>query len=142
MFELSDTPLENLDARAGMADPRAGAFVTFEGWVRDHNDGQSVTRLEYEAYPALAVSEGKRILAEARAAFDIVDARCVHRVGDLAIGELAVWIGVTAAHRGEAFRACQFIIDEVKRRVPIWKKEHHAASDSGWINCHQLPAHS
>ena len=74
-------------------------------------------------------------LDEAQARFGISAACCVHCLGTLEIGELAVWVGVSAAHRDEAFAACRFIIDEVKLRVPIWKKEHYADGDSGWVNC-------
>ena len=92
-------------------------------------------RLEYEAFEPLAVREGERILAEAIARFGVAHAACAHRVGDLTVGELAVWVGVSARHRDEAFRACRYIIDEVKHRLPIWKKEHYANGDSGWVNC-------
>jgi len=113
----------------------AGACVTFEGWVRDHNDGSPVVALEYEAHAAIAEEEGARILGEALERFAITTARCEHRVGKLAIGECAVWVGVSAAHRGAAFDACRYIIDETKQRVPIWKKEHYRDGESGWVNC-------
>jgi molybdopterin synthase catalytic subunit len=113
----------------------AGACVCFEGWVRDHNDGAAVTALEYEAHRAIAETEGRKILDEARERFAILTARCEHRVGKLAIGDCAVWVGVTAAHRGAAFDACRYIIDETKQRVPIWKKEHYDDGQSGWVNC-------
>jgi molybdopterin synthase catalytic subunit len=113
----------------------AGACVTFEGWVRDHNDGESVAALEYEAHQAIADKEGGRILAEARERFALIEARCVHRVGKLAVGDCAVWVGVSSAHRGAAFDACRYIIDETKARVPIWKKEHYASGVTGWVNC-------
>jgi adenylyltransferase/sulfurtransferase len=91
--------------------------------------------LEYEAFEPLAIKEGERIIAEAVARFGVEHAACVHRIGALEIGEKAVWVGVTARHRDEAFRACRYIIDEVKHRVPIWKKEHYENGDSGWVNC-------
>ena len=109
--------------------------MTFEGWVRDHNEGEAVHALEYEAYPELAEKEGHRILIEARERFGVIGLAAVHRVGRLRIGELAVWVGVSAAHRGAAFDACRYVIDELKARVPIWKKEHYATGASGWINC-------
>jgi molybdopterin/thiamine biosynthesis adenylyltransferase/molybdopterin synthase catalytic subunit/rhodanese-related sulfurtransferase len=134
-FEFSDRPLDPAQLRATLEDPACGGFASFEGWVRDHNDGQAVSRLEYEAYAELAVREGERILVEAVRRFGVRGARCVHRLGALGLGELAVWVGVSSAHRGEAFAACRFIIDEVKHRLPIWKKEHYANGDSGWVNC-------
>ena len=118
-----------------LADPAAGGYAAFEGWVRNHNEGHAVTRLEYEAFEALANNEGERIVTEAMARFGVLRAACVHRVGSLAIGDLAVWVGVSSRHRAEAFAACRYIIDEVKHRVPIWKKEHYENGDSGWVNC-------
>ncbi len=135
MFSLGNAPLDSEALTRELVDPRAGACVTFEGWVRNHHEGRAVTRLEYEAYNTVAAAEGERILAEARERFALVDARCVHRVGSLDIGDLAVWVGASAAHRDAAFRACRYIIDEIKSRVPIWKKEHYAEGDSGWVNC-------
>jgi molybdopterin/thiamine biosynthesis adenylyltransferase/rhodanese-related sulfurtransferase len=90
----------------------------------------------------LAVKEGERIVSEALARFGAEHAGCVHRVGDLAVGEMAVWVGVSARHRHEAFLACRYIIDEVKQRVPIWKKEHYEDGDAHWVNCEQCAAHT
>ena len=134
-FRFSSTAFDIDAERRALADPASGGYASFEGWVRNHNEGLPVTRLEYEAFAELAVREGERIIAEACARFGVEHAACVHRVGDLAIGELAVWVGVSARHRDEAFRACRYIIDEVKHRVPIWKKEHYVNGDSGWVNC-------
>jgi molybdopterin synthase catalytic subunit len=134
-FRFSHTPLEPGRLRAALADSTCGGYAAFEGWVRDHNEGASVRRLEYEAFEALAVREGERILAEAVERFGVARVACAHRLGELAVGELAVWVGVSAPHRDEAFRACRYIIDEVKHRLPIWKKEHYLSGDSGWVNC-------
>ena len=133
-FLLAETPFDIAVLRAQLLDDRVGGYASFEGWVRNHNDGRSVNGLRYEAYAALAEHEGNRIIDQAMATFDIVDALCVHRVGDLAIGELAVWVGVSAAHRDAAFEACRFIIDEVKASVPIWKHERYAEGDAGWLH--------
>jgi sulfur-carrier protein adenylyltransferase/sulfurtransferase len=140
-FRFSSAPFDTAALRESLADPAAGGFAAFEGWVRNHNAGQVVTRLEYEAFEALAVKEGERIVEEARQRFPILRAACVHRIGPLAIGELAVWVGVCAPHRDEAFAACRYIIDEVKHRVPIWKKEHYRDGDSGWVNCERCATH-
>jgi sulfur-carrier protein adenylyltransferase/sulfurtransferase len=134
-FSFSDQALDPESYRTELGDPAAGGYATFEGWVRDHNEGRSVRRLEYEAFESLAEREGERIVAEAIERFGIKRAACVHRVGDLAIGELAVWVGAISAHRAEAFAACRYIIDAVKHRVPIWKKEHYVDGASGWVNC-------
>jgi sulfur-carrier protein adenylyltransferase/sulfurtransferase len=139
-FSFSSAPLEPGRYHAAIEEPSAGGYASFEGWVRDHNEGRVVERLEYEAFEALAVKEGERIVAEAVAKFGVTRAACVHRVGTLAIGDLAVWVGVSSAHRGEAFAACRYIIDEVKHRVPIWKKEHYQDGDSGWVNCERCAA--
>jgi molybdopterin synthase catalytic subunit len=139
-FQFTRTPIAPGELRVALADPACGGYAAFEGWVRDSNEGQRVRGLEYEAFEALGVREGERIIAEAIARFGVAHAACVHRVGALAVGELAVWVGVSAAHRDEAFRACRYIIDEVKHRLPIWKKEHYLNGDSGWVNCERCAA--
>ena len=135
LFRISAEPLDASALQRALADPRAGAVVTFEGWVRNRNEGQPVQSLEYEAYAPLAEKEGAKILAEARDKFALLSATGVHRVGHLALGDIAVWVGVTAEHRGAAFDACRYIIDEAKARLPIWKKEHYASGTTAWINC-------
>ena len=134
-FTFSRERIDAEQLRSRLTDPAAGGYASFEGWVRNHNDGLPVRHLEYEAFEQLAVKEGERIVAEALARFGVEHAACVHRIGDLAIGEMAVWVGVSSRHRHEAFLACRYIIDEVKHRVPIWKKEHYGNGDSGWVNC-------
>ena len=141
-FRFSRTPIDVESLRKELADPACGGYTSFEGLVRNHNEGLSVRHLEYEAFEPLAVKEGERIVAEAIQRFGIEHAACVHRIGDLAIGEMAVWVGAAARHRDEAFRACRYIIDEVKHRVPIWKKEHYENGDSGWVNCERCAAPS
>ncbi|WAT13994.1 molybdenum cofactor biosynthesis protein MoaE [Xanthomonas fragariae] len=134
IFALTEMPLQVDSLRAGLEHPHAGAFASFEGWARNHNEGRGVAGLRYEAYAALAQAEGQHVLDEAASRFAIVNAHCVHRVGELRIGDIAVWVGVSAAHRGAAFDACRFIIDEVKARVPIWKHEHYLEGDAGWLH--------
>ena len=133
-FALSDTALDVSALRRALESPQAGAFASFEGWVRNHNQGQSVLGLRYEAHEKLALAEGEAILGEALQRFAIVDARCVHRVGDLGIGDMAVWVGVSAAHREAAFETCRWIIDTVKERVPIWKHENYAQGEAQWLH--------
>lgn len=140
-FEFSGQPLAVDALRARLADDHCGGYVAFEGWVRDHNEGRSVLRLEYEAYEMLALKEGQRIIQEAASRWPVRASGCVHRVGRLEIGEMAVWVGVSAAHRDEAFQAARYIIDEVKVRVPIWKKEFFTDGDSGWVNCERCAQH-
>jgi molybdopterin synthase catalytic subunit len=138
-FHLSGQPIDSAALARALTDVSAGACVTFEGWVRNENDGRSVQRLDYQAYGPLAQTEGERILGEAKERFALIDAACAHRVGALAIGDLAVWVGVSAAHREAAFAACRYIIDEVKQRVPIWKNEHYASGESGWLHPDNTP---
>jgi molybdopterin synthase catalytic subunit len=139
VFRLSESAIDSAALARELAHSGAGACATFEGWVRNHNEGRKVLRLGYQAYTPLAQSEGERIVAEAMARFTIIDARCVHRIGTLEIGELAVWVAVSAAHRDAAFSACRYIIDEVKKRVPIWKNEHYADGESGWLHPDNTP---
>lgn len=134
MFRISPEVIDPAAWQHVLLDKSAGACVTFEGWVRQRNEGLPVLSLEYEAYVPLAEKEGGAILAEARARFDLLGAVCVHRVGVLQIGEAAVWVGVTAEHRAAAFEACRYIIDETKARVPIWKKEYYQGGATTWIN--------
>ncbi len=141
MMEISEAPIDTATLQTTLANPAAGGYCAFEGWVRNENEGHEVERLEYEAYEPLCISEGEKVIAEARAKFPFLEARCVHRVGLLELGECAVWIGVAAKHRDEAFRACRYIIDEIKVRLPIWKKEHYVNGDSGWVNCERCASH-
>ena len=104
-FRFSETPLDTAELQRAMQDDACGGFAAFEGWVRNHNEGHAVTRLEYEAFAELAEKEGARIVQAAIGKFGVTRASCVHRVGSLAIGDVAVWVGVSAAHRDEAFRA-------------------------------------
>ena len=133
-FALAESGIDVAGLRLALRDEHAGAYASFEGWVRDHNEGRAVDGLRYEAYATLAEKEGERIVEEALEKFAIVDARCVHRIGELRVGELAVWVGVSAAHRGAAFDACRYVIDEVKSRVPIWKQERYREGDAGWLH--------
>ena len=134
-FALAAAAIAPEALKARLAHPAAGALATFEGCVRNHADGRGVRLLEYQVYPELAQAEGERVVAEALRRFDVIAAHCVHRSGILHIGDIAVWVGVAAAHRAAAFDACRYIIDEVKQRLPIWKRETYAEGDSGWVNC-------
>ena len=133
-FSLTADAIDTAPLRAQLLDARAGAFASFEGWVRDNNQGQRVSGLHYQAYAELARAEGEKVVDEALSRFDIVDARCVHRTGELAIGEMAVWVGVSAGHRDGAFAACRWIIDQTKLRVPIWKQERYTSGADQWLH--------
>ena len=132
-FTLSSGPIDAQALRKTLDDHEAGALVEFDGRVRKKNGGREVLRLGYEAFAPLAESEGLRILEEVRDRIPILGAICVHRTGSLELGETAVWVGVISEHRDAGFKACRAIIDEVKKRVPIWKKEVYVEGDSGWV---------
>lgn len=140
---LSGEPL-SLDAVvAVVAHPGAGAVVTFVGAVRDSNAGHAVTRLEYEAYPSLATAEMGRILAEIAAELPGARVAVHHRTGSLDVGDAAVVCAASAPHREEAFDACRRVIDRVKARVPIWKREHGPDGPYwvGWEDARCQPGH-
>ena len=136
MFSITEKQLNVQQLAAGLENPAGGALVTFEGRVRNHNEGLSVKGLDYQAYVPLAEGEGTKLIDEAKAKYDLLDCCCVHRVGSLAIGEIAVWVGVISAHRADAFEAARYIIDEAKKRVPIWKRENLESGTSHWVACH------
>jgi sulfur-carrier protein adenylyltransferase/sulfurtransferase len=138
-FEFSQGPIDTPALAATLARHAAGGFAYFEGRVRDRNEGRTVTALDYEAFERLAVVEGERLVGTALRLHGALAARCVHRLGKLAVGDVAVWVGVAAPHRAEAFAACREIIDAVKYRLPIWKKEHYADGNSGWVHCEHPP---
>jgi len=115
-MEITQEAIDPAALQRSLLNPAAGGYCAFEGWVRNENEGHVVERLEYEAYEPLCISEGEKVLAEAKKKFPYLEARCVHRVGLLEIGDCAVWIGVVSAHRDEAFKACRYIIDEIKAR--------------------------
>ena len=133
-FRISADPIDAPALHATLRSHGAGACVTFEGWVRDNHLGRAVRGLEYESYVELANVEGERVLAEARERFGLIAVACVHRIGKLDLGDMAVWVGVSAGHRDAAFAACRYVIDEIKQRVPIWKRESYVDGDAGWIH--------
>ncbi|MFB6346869.1 MAG: molybdenum cofactor biosynthesis protein MoaE [bacterium] len=134
MFVITEERIDGPQVRTDLRDESCGAIVTFKGRVRDHNLGRTVTKLHYEAYRTLAVTEGETILQELRDEYDIHKARAYHRIGELTVTELSFWLGVTAPHRQAAFRACKDGVDRIKDRVPIWKKEYYEDGSSTWIN--------
>ena len=142
MIRITAEAIDPNAMREQLFDDAAGAYCGFEGWVRNLNEGKTVLQLEYEAYEPVAIKEGEKVLAEAADQFPHLHAECVHRTGLLDIGDCAVWVGVSSPHRDEAFQACRYIIDALKVRLPIWKKEHYADGDSGWVNCERCAAHA
>jgi len=124
----------SLDALvAQVTHAQVGGIATFLGVVRDHHEGRSVRRLEYSAYPAMAEAECGRLVSEAESRWPCRVA-LAHRVGPLEIGETAVAIAVGSAHRAEAFEACRWILEELKHRVPIWKREYYVDGSEAWVD--------
>lgn len=135
MFIIKSTPIDVESYKKQLKQDICGGFCSFEGWVRNHNNDHSVSRLEYSAYQELALAEGQKIINQALKQFDIEQAICVHRVGMLDIGDMAVWVGVSAAHRDATFAACRYIIDSLKANVPIWKKEFYLDKNTHeWVS--------
>ena len=137
MFKITPEIIDENFFNDNMTDDRAGGIVRFEGRVRNHNEGYEVKSLEYQAYAEMALKEGQVIVDEAREKFEVFHTYCVHRVGHLNIGEMAVLVTVSAKHRKEAFVACEYIIDQVKLRVPVWKKEYYVNKKPEWVACHR-----
>ncbi len=132
LFRLQDTPLSLQEAIDAVASVSQGGLVTFSGAVRDHSKGKRVTRLDYEAYGPMAQKKLAQIGDEAREKWPGTQVAVLHRLGTLVPGELAVVIAVSAPHRKEAFRACEYVIDRLKEDVPIWKKEF-AEDGEVWV---------
>jgi molybdopterin synthase catalytic subunit len=132
--EVRDAPLDVAAHAAAVAGPRAGAVVTFEGVVRDHDEGRSVTELEYEGHPS-AADVLRAVAAEVAAGPDVHAVAVSHRVGALRIGDVALVAAVSTAHRAAGFAACARLVDEVKARLPIWKRQVFADGTDEWVNC-------
>ncbi|MBH5328494.1 molybdenum cofactor biosynthesis protein MoaE [Eikenella sp. S3360] len=129
MFDLTEQAIDSQALRQRLLDnEQCGAFLSFEGWVRRQNDGRRVDYLVYRVYEELARRQGQAVIEEAKRRFGLAEAVCVHRHGRLEVGDMAVWVGVTAGHRDAAFAGCRFIIDTVKAEVPIWKQEFYSDS--------------
>ncbi|KJG38954.1 molybdopterin synthase catalytic subunit [Photobacterium angustum] len=114
----------------------AGAVVTFIGKVRDFNQGDAVTGLSLEHYPGMTEKSLQEIVDQACQRWPLLKTRVIHRVGDLALGDQIVFVGVTSAHRGAAFEACEFIMDFLKTRAPFWKKEQ-TPEQSRWVDARE-----
>lgn len=117
-------PIDKQAVVARLQDPADGATVVFDGIVRDNTRGRRTLHLEYEAYGAMALKQMKSLATESRTRFGVRAVSIIHRLGRLEIGETSVLIAVASAHRGAAFDACRWIIDTLKKTVPIWKKEY------------------
>jgi molybdopterin synthase catalytic subunit len=132
LIAIRDTGLSVDEVRAAVADPAAGGEVLFIGTVRDNDADRGVTELSYTAHPS-AEAELRRVADAIAAKYDVIGIAAVHRVGDLAVGDLAVVVGVSCAHRAEAFHACHAMIDELKASVPIWKHQRFTDGSDEWV---------
>ena len=138
MFILQESPIDPVKAKNMCRNPAHGAIVTFEGVVRaDEHKGSVVNELLYIADTPAVLAEGEKIIIEALSKFLITDAVCIQRIGQVKVAETAVWIGVWAGHRDEAFKGCRYIIEEIKKRLLIWKKEFYTDGSKAWI--HRAP---
>ena len=135
MITLTVDPIDVATALAYLQSDQAGAIDLFLGVVRDNTQERPVDRLEYEAYDRMAITEMQKIADEAQQRWPILRYAIIHRKGTLTIGETAVFIGVSTAHRADAFEACRYIIDTIKQTVPIWKKEVFTDGEA-WVNAH------
>jgi molybdopterin synthase catalytic subunit len=131
---VTTRPLDVTEHERAVADPRAGAVVSFAGVVRDHDHGRTVTLLEYEAHPS-AEDVLREVAAEIAADPAVYAVAVSHRVGPLAVGDVALAAAVATAHRAEAFAACARLIDEVKSRIPVWKRQVFSDGTDEWVNC-------
>ena len=133
LAELRDTPLSVNEVADAVLDPAAGGIALFTGAVRDHDHGRGVVRLSYSAHPS-AAAEIRRVAEKVAARYDVLALAAVHRVGDLSVGELAVVVAASCAHRDTAFDACRALIDDLKANVPIWKHQVFSGGGSEWVN--------
>lgn len=134
MLTLTHDPIEVGTLSQELSNHSAGALCAFEGRVRNNHLGREVVALEYEAANILAEKEFSKIVNEYTCSTPVLDVHCSHRLGRLELGEVAIWLGVLAPHRKEAFVACELIMSEIKKRLPIWKKEFFADGSTVWVD--------
>ena len=137
MIELIENkiPIQVLSEK--LFDETCGGIVTFEGRIRKHNHDKEVSKVTYECYYPMALKIMSEIKSQALKKWDVKHIIAVHRIENVPIGEVAVWIGVASVHRKEAFAVCRFMIDEIKSKVPIWKKESYIDGSVSWVECHE-----
>jgi molybdopterin synthase catalytic subunit len=132
LIDLREEALSVEEVHAALADPAAGGVTVFVGAVRDHDRDQGVVGLSYSAHPT-AQQRLVEVVEQVAGRYDVIGLAAVHRVGDLDIGDAAVVVGASAAHRGEAFDACRALIDDLKMSVPIWKHQRFADGSDEWV---------
>ena len=137
---ITDQPIDLNAFFEATPDPACGAVASFVGVVRNHDHGRPVHRLRYECYRTMAEKVLASLVDRAKSGWPVTEVRVTHRIGELAIGDAAVAIAVSAAHRDEAFAACRFLIERIKHEVPIWKKQIYGDGSAEWVVC-QHPGH-
>lgn len=130
---ITTDPIDVAALNADFATPDDGAVLVFTGTVRRQNEGRAVTGLRYDAYAAMAEQELRRILEEAASRWPVSRLSAVHRTGALQVGDVSVAIAVASPHRAEAFEACRYVIEEIKRRLPVWKQERYVEGTERWL---------
>jgi molybdopterin synthase catalytic subunit len=135
LIDIRETALSLDEVYQAVNDPAAGGICVFVGTVRDHDGGEAVSALGYSSHPT-AVGRLREVAERIAGGHDVIALAGVHRVGDLAIGDLAVVVAASAAHRADAFDACRLLIDELKTDVPIWKHQTFASGDAEWVHPH------
>jgi len=138
---VTTDPIEPASVLDGLVSDGDGAAILFLGTVRNHNDGREVGHLDYQAYAPMAEATLREIVTEARARWETGEIAVVHRYGRLRIGDVSVAIGVASPHRAEAYEASRYIIEELKKRAPIWKREGYLSGETEWLRGHE-PASS
>lgn len=133
LINITEKEIPTNKLYAELNDLTCGGIVTFEGRIRNHNHGKEVTALNYECYKPMSIKVLEDITKQAKTKWNLNKAIAVHRIGNIQIGEIAVWVGVASHHRNQAFEACRFIIDEIKTKAPIWKHETYSDGTKEWI---------
>ncbi|HJV21731.1 MAG TPA: molybdenum cofactor biosynthesis protein MoaE [Holophagaceae bacterium] len=134
-IRVMEAPLEAVALRDAMEDPHAGALVLFEGRARDHHEGRPVLQLAYEAYVPMAEKELALLREIALERFGLTRCAIHHRIGVVPLTEAAVVVATSSAHRAESFQAAAWIMDEIKQKVPIWKRETYKDGSEAWVEC-------
>jgi molybdopterin synthase catalytic subunit len=130
---ITDRPIVPEAHMADSRDPGCGALATFTGTIRSHNKGRNVTKMYYDCYREMAERELTRLVDEIKGTLPVKSVRVVHRIGDVPVGEISLFVAVSSMHREAAFEACRRTVDGIKHRIPIWKKEYYDDKTSAWI---------
>lgn len=137
LIEITRDPIDPASVLGRVGGSPDGASLLFLGTVRDHNDGRTVDGMEYEAYEAMATEVLRAIADEAARELGTGRVAVVHRIGTLTVGDVSVAIAVSSPHRGQAYHASRYVIEEIKKRLPVWKREHYTDGERAWVPGHK-----